>query len=226
MNVLKGLSEKKKEELLSMSLVEVYQKGFEDGKMAVESVKHLQDVTFKSPNQQRAELIQRAREFVEERGAIRYGNEDNQDKTQGNYTARHHWYETDFFIKDMKVTAVVYWLAGGTDRVKGSRHVGRANCASGDVFNADIGKAIALARALKIDIPQEFLQAVQPNEVVAGMIVGDIDELEGATALFDDFTVSRVEDDECWDQNSETFARRRDVYILDDTNAIYEEVPK
>lgn len=42
-----------------------------------------------------------------------------------------------------------------------------AKCNPSDVFNADIGKAIALGRALGLDV-ERFEKAVQPSEVVVG----------------------------------------------------------
>ena len=121
----------------------------------------------KSPNQQRAELIQRAREFVNKYQA---DPQDVDGHGVGNYTAKSCFYETEFHVKNNKVTAVVYPLILGNDRTMKPRHVGRAICAPGDVFNADIGKAIALARALEIDVPGEFLNAVRPIKA-PGMIV-------------------------------------------------------
>lgn len=47
---------------------------------------------------------------------------------------------------------------------------GIAKCAPDDVFNADIGKAIALGRALGLDV-SKFEKAVQPSEVVVGQVV-------------------------------------------------------
>lgn len=48
---------------------------------------------------------------------------------------------------------------------------GKAKATEDDVFNADIGKAIALARALVNDVPEEFVNAPQPERAEVGMIV-------------------------------------------------------
>ncbi|WP_404303562.1 hypothetical protein [Paenibacillus sp. DP01] len=45
---------------------------------------------------------------------------------------------------------------------------GIAKCASGDVFNAHIGKAISLRRALGLEVPAEYLNVPQPTEVRKG----------------------------------------------------------
>lgn len=48
---------------------------------------------------------------------------------------------------------------------------GIAKCAPGDCFNEHIGKAIALRRALGLEIPFEYLSAPQPTEVRVGDLV-------------------------------------------------------
>jgi len=48
---------------------------------------------------------------------------------------------------------------------------GIARCAPDDVFNSHIGRAIALRRALRLDVPQEYLKTPQPTEAHVGDIV-------------------------------------------------------
>jgi hypothetical protein len=48
---------------------------------------------------------------------------------------------------------------------------GTAVCAPDDCFNVHIGKAIALHRALGIEVPDEYLNAPQPTEVRVGDVV-------------------------------------------------------
>ncbi|MEI2280725.1 hypothetical protein [Paenibacillus polysaccharolyticus] len=48
-----------------------------------------------------------------------------------------------------------------------------AKCAPDDVFNADIGKAIAAERALGLTLTDAFVNAPKPAEPVVGMIVRD-----------------------------------------------------
>lgn len=48
---------------------------------------------------------------------------------------------------------------------------GIAKCHPDDCFNADIGKAIALRRALKLEVPEEYLNAPQPEGVAIGDVV-------------------------------------------------------
>lgn len=120
----------------------------------------------KSPNQQRAEIIEKAKKFVEKYQAVRKNDEHHEE---GNGYAKYYWYETDFFVKGNKVTAVLYGLDYGVVRKKVPLAVGRAKCAPGDVFNKYIGMAIALGRALGLDV-SEFENAVQPTKPVVGML--------------------------------------------------------
>ncbi|CAM2952953.1 hypothetical protein PASE110613_09250 [Paenibacillus sediminis] len=48
---------------------------------------------------------------------------------------------------------------------------GIAKCAPDDVFNAHIGRAIALRRALGLEVPAEYMSVPQPEEVNVGDIV-------------------------------------------------------
>lgn len=48
---------------------------------------------------------------------------------------------------------------------------GIAKCAPGDCFNVHIGKAIALRRALDLEVPDEYLNAPQPTDVRVGDVV-------------------------------------------------------
>lgn len=98
-----------------------------------------------------------------------------------------------------------------------------AKCAPDDVFNADIGKAIALGRALGLDV-SKFEQAVKPTEVVVGMKV---------TACFDgktrEYTARNV-----YKEGGEVRVNPKEVMlgyypyephvgdrIIDDTEAVY-----
>lgn len=116
-----------------------------------------------SPNEQRAALIERAKEFVESRldkfGKVVFYSDGN---ARRRFTAK-------FIVNEEKIT--VACLLGGFANHNKIHFRGIAKCMPNEVFNEHIGKAIALARALKIDVPGEFLDAVQPTEKVIGMEV-------------------------------------------------------
>ncbi len=64
------------------------------------------------------------------------------------------------------VVALIYGKYSGKLYEKGI-----AKCAPGDCFNVHIGKAIALRRALGLEVPDEYLNAPQPTEVRVGDVV-------------------------------------------------------
>lgn len=171
----------------------------------------------KSPNHQRAELIQRAREFVEEQ---KYHAPGNITGRKGYSFKSNCCYFCDAkFIVNAKKRTVVCLLHDQMDELIITK--GIAKCMPGGVFNEWIGKAIALAKALKIDIPQEFIDAVRPDEVVVGMKV----EWTGSECHYPGFTkeikppgIYKNTGPEC--AIDSIFALN--ATILDDTNAEYE----
>ncbi|MGE7113216.1 hypothetical protein [Lysinibacillus sp. NPDC047702] len=96
-----------------------------------------------TPNQQRAEIIEKAKKFVDEHKSK---------------------YRTEWNIVGHTVQILIYDSNGMLMMFR------QANCNPNDVFNEHIGKAIALGRALGLDV-SEFEQAVQPNEIVLGHII-------------------------------------------------------
>ncbi|MBU8715414.1 hypothetical protein KM924_23205 [Brevibacillus parabrevis] len=73
---------------------------------------------------------------------------------------------------------------------------GIAKCAPGDVFNSHIGRAIALRRALGLDVPAEYTNAPKPTEVrvgdafettcksISGKVMRFCDEVEGVSRVY------------------------------------------
>lgn len=111
-----------------------------------------QSVEEMTPNERRADVIKRAKAFVGEGSDRWFG---------GNICV------VEYVVNHDKRTVVAL--------VRGKRHndlqaKGVAKCDPDDVFNVDIGKAIALTRAFKCPMPGEFVKAVQPTEAVVGMV--------------------------------------------------------
>lgn len=104
----------------------------------------------KSAQQQRDEIVERAKADVRDLAAARR-------VTHVKYIANHE-----------KRTVVALIVANASLRVI-SR--GIAKCAPGEVFNAHIGRAIALHRALGLEVPTEYLDAPSPTEVRVGDVV-------------------------------------------------------
>lgn len=161
-----------------------------------------------SANQRRAALIEKAKAFVEEQKF---------SKTYDVYKFNRSNTKAHFYRKNNRVTCV---LKGSSDGI--TRNVGRADCSPNDVFNEHIGRAIALARALEIKVPIEFVVAVQPNEVVKGMKISrkywDSDEtyqkeVKSVNSGFMKYTCGG------WDSSVHP---KDNLTIIDDTKAKYE----
>lgn len=120
----------------------------------------------------REDVVARAKEDVE--SLIGIGRSYDRPKEEGNATLQKHFYSVDFVVKQnkRKVTALV-------NRVSFRRipanpfpdNVGRAVCLETDCFNVHIGKAIALRRALGLEVPEEYFNAPQPTGVRIGDVV-------------------------------------------------------
>lgn len=120
----------------------------------------------KTTNQLRAEIIEKAKEFVEVKSecvkdSYRVtGGYKRKEKENPNYCGLVMKVEFEVY-NQWKVEALCKYLDGELVTK------GVALFSPSDVFNEHIGKAIALGRALGLDV-SEFEQAVQPNEVEIG----------------------------------------------------------
>lgn len=78
----------------------------------------------------------------------------------------------DFVVNADKrtVVAIINWMRRNEEISKG-----RAKCAPGDVFNEHIGKAIALRRALGLEVPVEYftVEARDSDDLAVGDVVKD-----------------------------------------------------
>ncbi|GAB0170516.1 hypothetical protein LSPCS325_39530 [Lysinibacillus sp. CTST325] len=164
-----------------------------------------------TPNQQRAEIIEKAKKFFE--------------KSKVKLSHPHEGYghvvnmsicEVEFVVNEKKrtVVALLRWKFNQKIEAKGI-----AKCNPTDVFNEHIGKAIALGRALGLDV-SEFEQAVQPTKAVKGMTVYYKNENCGQ------FIATIEKEREV--QTANTDLEQGDGYwkatIINDTNAIYEVI--
>jgi len=174
-----------------------------------------------TPNQQRAAIIEKAKKFVEEKLGREQAVPDSRGSIYG------PWYLEDFdFVVNTEKRTIVALCKGTNGKV---RERGIAKCDPSDVFNEHIGKAIALGRALSLDV-SEFEQAVQPNEVVVGQIVNFYSRWNGR--LLDSFEVAKVEKQPgrittFKNENTNSYFEfepdKTGDKIINDTNAKYEE---
>ncbi|WP_312128681.1 hypothetical protein [Lysinibacillus capsici] len=176
-----------------------------------------------TPNQQRAAIIEKAKKFVDE--AINQGKDGSPMSELGNETYQYKFFGVEFDVNDSEVKATVYQNNNRDKRMKQEPlHVSVAKCSPNDVFNEHIGKAIALGRALGLDV-SEFEQAVQPNEVVPGHIIvwneSPDEPHEVVTKNGDWFDFIYLKDNKRYN-NHEYCEIERFTTILNDTNAKYE----
>jgi hypothetical protein len=133
----------------------------------------------RSPQEIRDDIIEQAKRDVAE--IVERGIDVKaKGGSEGNETYRDSFYEVNFNVNKEKRTVVsLIKGATGDGRVFGVRHRGIAKCAPDDCFNVHIGKAIALRRALGLEVPPEYLNAPQPTEVRVGDVVlfDDDDEI-------------------------------------------------
>lgn len=123
----------------------------------------------KTANQQRAEIIENAKKFVGEITTDLKAYEEDRKYPYGFISGecKYRLLKPEFHInQDKRVVTVL---------MKGLRYEviynkSFAKCTPDDVFNEDIGKAIALGRALELDV-SEFENAIQPNEFVKGQMI-------------------------------------------------------
>lgn len=87
---------------------------------------------------------------------------------EGNETFRNTVSVVEFIVNREKRTVVALVKGSVSDKIY---EKGIAKCAPGDVFNAHIGRAIALRRALGLDVPEEYKNVPQPTEPRVGDIV-------------------------------------------------------
>ncbi|WP_303982935.1 hypothetical protein [Niallia circulans] len=107
-------------------------------------------VDTRSDQQKRDEIVAKAKEDIEA-----WGRRD--------FTRKH-----EFIVNAEKRTVVALRKSIQNSGVLSK---GIAKCASGDCFNEHIGKAIALLRALGLEVPYEFLNVPNPTEVRVGDVV-------------------------------------------------------
>lgn len=120
----------------------------------------------RTPNERRSEIIKKAKNFVKDTQDV---VKDIHLADRGNDVYRHYRTISEFIVNEDKRTVVALIRYNGEPEGEVIA-TGIAKCDPNDVFNADIGKAIALGRAYGLDV-SEFENAPQPDTVVAGMIV-------------------------------------------------------
>lgn len=191
-----------------------------DGQWQPTSYEEIAEMMSLTPNQQRAEIIEKAKQFLETNKTSVSGYDANNLDLYVNYenvySPRYKGDRTacnaEFIIVKEKSKVIVLLKGINTNKVYAR---GIAKCSPNDVFNEHIGKAIALGRALGLDV-SEFEQAVQPTLAI-GQIVYETEDKTYRT-----IAESGVYSEESMLTSINSRSAKELSVIINDTNAIYE----
>jgi len=161
----------------------------------------------KSPQDIRDEIIEKAKRDIAELkcpGELFGKTWDYREKLDGYSTLSRgsgNAYNCEYVVNRKRNTVVALLRGYNTSEVM-SR--GIAKCDPSDCFSVHIGKAIALRRALGLEVPAEYLSAPQPTEVR----VGDIAETTNEDGKVLRFVVGRIENGRAYTaKDSRVYAR-------------------
>lgn len=158
----KGYEQGKFDQRLETSFEDVKRVVNEDTAQNFELSTEVGDRLVKLSQERRDEIIERAKKDVEEltgeSGVFR--------ATLGGY--KNQAAQARFVINKKKRTAVAL-INGYHSKYVYERGIAKAH--PNDCFNVHIGKAIALRRALGLEVPDEYFNAPQPTEVRVGDVV-------------------------------------------------------
>lgn len=168
----------------------------------------------KTANQLRAEVIAEAKAFVKkhiDKKGIAYLSVPDSRPGYSDWGVS----EIRFEVNANKRTVVALAIGGFSGRV---REKAIAKCAPDDVFNANIGKAIAVGRLFGLDV-ERFVNAPKPDKLVVGTYTSGEDCLARRETV-------RVEDGHAYEEDGmfwyEEIARNYTLGHIDDTEAQYE----
>ncbi|GJI62596.1 hypothetical protein [Bacillus velezensis] len=173
-----------------------------------------------SAQARRDEIVEQAKadvaKLIEDAGSsVRVG--------YGNFTLRHRMSRVEFVVNREKRT-VVALVFGKIPRFRNElREKGIAKAAPDDCFNAHIGKAIALRRALGLAVPDEYLNAPQPTEIRVGDVVcgnrgDDHYYSKNKTFTITSDSVERITDGFLYKENTDDWIEREQIgRIIDDS---------
>lgn len=168
----------------------------------------------KTANQLRAEVIADAKSFVkkhtDKKGRACLDVPDSRPGRSGWFVS-----EIRFEINAEKRTVVALAIGVVSGRVV---EKAIAKCAPDDVFNADIGKAIAVGRLFGLDV-ERFINAPKPDKLAVGTYTS-------CKGYFARRKTVRVENGRAYDENGMFWYEEisRNIYLkdIDDTEAQYE----
>lgn len=158
------------EEAIDNARLEGYEEGYRQGKFDAVMEQTHGKVSYgeKAAQEIRDEIVEQAKNDVTSRvsdGLVEFNFLVN---TSGDFSRRTMVFRLEFYVNKNKraVTCLLRRKASGIVHRKGI-----AKCAPDDCFNVHVGKAIALRRALGLDVPSEYYNAPQPTDANEGDII-------------------------------------------------------
>lgn len=142
-------------------------KGYEDARRELTAVAPVGHLAVRTPQQQR-DVLTRERIIEQAKRDVAELLNDGCAQirlTTGLFTNSKAYCKAEFIVNAEKRTVVVLMKGFRSKRIRAK---GIAKCAPTDCFNAHIGKAIAVRRALGLEVPAEYTNAPQPTEVRVG----------------------------------------------------------
>ena len=173
-------------EVLSELKRKAYAEGYDRGKFdGAVSGEYYGERVRKTAQEMRDEIVERAKTDIKNLKRDREGRVSGRK----GYETAEALCDAEFVINKEKRT-VVCLLKGQMTKEIFAR--GIAKCAPNDCFNVHIGKAIALRRALGLEVPDEYLNTPQPTEARVGdvidsktscgyMIIGEYNDIGNGT---------------------------------------------
>jgi NAD-dependent dihydropyrimidine dehydrogenase PreA subunit len=146
------------EEVIKMLRLRAYEEGYEQGKFDAIVESSVKEARKLIAQLTRDDIIEMAKRDVAE-----LKNDDGFYVVEDFYDCY-----ADFKVNSEKRTVVALMRGKRSWKVYAR---GIAKCHPDDCFNAHIGRAIALRRALGLEVPDEYLNAPQPTEVRVGDII-------------------------------------------------------
>lgn len=155
-------------ELRRQAYAEGYEQGFKQAKFDAEMEEQFRKVsevvTQETAQEKRDRIVEQAKADVED---LFFNGIGSVGKVVEGHAGHN---KVEFIVnRDNRTVVALLRLAYvGSSKVYKK---GIAKCAPGDCFNEHIGKAIAIRRALGLEVPDEYLNAPQPTEVRVADII-------------------------------------------------------
>ncbi|MEH6872731.1 hypothetical protein [Bacillus safensis] len=177
-----------------------YKSGYDQGRFDAE-IEAAHGTDEKSDQQKRDDIVEKAKKDI-----VSLSNQ------HGLYYASKRYLGNEFIVNAEKRVVVSLLRQVSTGQVVGK---GITKCAPDDCFNAHIGKAIALRRALGLEVPTEYLNVPQPTEVRVGDVIRGV--YTGGKTTYERKIVKIEGGRYTYDSGGFDYIEETDLVIIDDS---------